>query len=194
MAVLYVLLNLAIDMLYGVIDPRVARLRGMSAHRHAIRAGAALRSCLAHARYVLGGEPGHRWSRSASSRCSCCSRSSARAIVPYDPLASDTAPALQPPERAALVRHRPARPRHPLAAWWSPPGSTSSSRCRGRAVVRRSAALAGACAGLLRRLAGPIVIGRHRRHDHGLPAVRAGHGHRRRAGQHGVNIVSPRRS
>jgi ABC-type antimicrobial peptide transport system permease subunit len=36
-------------------------------------------------------------------------------IAPFDPLATSPDKVLQPPSAVALVRHRPARPRHPSA-------------------------------------------------------------------------------
>ena len=78
MAMLYVLLNLAIDVLYGVVDPRVAD-RGVSA-------GPAR-----HARYVIGENPVTLGRLRAVRAASCWSASPARWLVPYDPLASDTA-------------------------------------------------------------------------------------------------------
>ena len=49
-------------------------------------------------------------------------------IVPYDPLASNTAIGAEAALARALVRHRPARPRHVQPRDRRPPGSTSSSR------------------------------------------------------------------
>ena len=100
MAIMYVALNLLIDILYGVIDPRV-RLEGMSdASPLPARAHAAARlerPCRArsrHARYVIGGESGHRL-RVRPVRADRARAVFGPCIVPYDPLASNTATALQ---------------------------------------------------------------------------------------------------
>ena len=77
MATLYVLLNLTVDVLYGVHRPARPD-RGVSA-------------LLRHARYVLGENPVTAGALRASSCCSSSSPRSARAIAPYDPLASNTA-------------------------------------------------------------------------------------------------------
>ena len=94
----------------------------------------------------------------------------------------------KPPSARALVRHRPARPRHlqPRRGGHAPRPRHRAGG--GRAVLRRSAALRGRVRRLLRRLDRPHRRPR-RRHDHGVSAVRAGHGHRRRARQHVANIV-----
>ncbi len=117
MAVMYVLLNLLIDILYGVIDPRV-RLEGMSDVTPSFQG-----TCrVARMR--------HPAADAAHTRATCSARIRVTGfafglfvlivlaalfgpyIVPYDPLASNTAQALQAAVARALVRHRPARPRH----------------------------------------------------------------------------------
>ena len=83
MALLYVLLNLTIDLVYGLLDPRMR-----SRHEGTLR----------HARYVLAENPLTACLR----RCSFCLRGCRvrSGDRPYDPLASDTAQALQGPSAA----------------------------------------------------------------------------------------------
>ena len=68
-------------------------------------------------------------------------------VVPYDPLASDTAAALQAAVGGALVRHRPARAAISSAASWSRPGSISFIAVASVALVFLMGGLAGIAAG-----------------------------------------------
>jgi peptide/nickel transport system permease protein len=107
-------------------------------------------------------------------------------IVPYDPLASDTSAALQPPSLAhwfgtdqlgrdifsrVVVATRLDFHRGRLGGAGVPDGRPRRHRRR-----------------LFRRLDRPHRRP-HRRHHHGVSAVRAGDGHRRGARQHRQNIV-----
>ena len=185
MAVMYVALNLMIDILYGVIDPRV-RLEGMSrpapiAHRRGARAvRRAVPACPLRAR---------RESRSPALRSRLFVLIVLAAlfgphIVPYDPLASDTAAALKPPN----------------AHHWFGTDQLGRDMFSRVVVATRldffiaiaSVALVFLMGGLgrrrrrlLRRLDRPHRRP-HRRHHHGVSAVRAGDGHRRRARQYGA--------
>ena len=102
-------------------------------------------------------------------------------IVPYDPLASDTGGALQPPSwrigSAPTISAATSS-----AALSSRPGSISRSRWRRSRWLSSMGVPRGRCRRLLRRLERRIV-GRIR-YDHGVSAVRTGDGHRRRARQH----------
>ena len=104
--------------------------------------------------------------------------------APYDPLASDTMAALQPPS---------------AAHWFGTDQLGRDILSRVIAATRLDLGIAvfsvalvfalGGLAGHRRRLssaAGPArIVGPARRHDHGLPALRARHGHRGGARQHG---------
>ena len=108
MAVMYVLLNLTIDILYGVIDPQSSGLKGegvsMSSVAPAVEpAGPARTSGLAaifeHTRYVLGE---NRVTAFAFGLLIVIVFAALFGpyVVPHDPLASDTAAALKPPSAA----------------------------------------------------------------------------------------------
>ena len=118
MASLYVLLNLAIDMLYGADRP-AREDRGVSA-------------LLRHARYVLGENPVTAARLRAASCCWSCWPSSgpgSRPTIRWPATPRDAAAALA----RALVRHRPARPRHPEPR---ARGHAARPRDRGRARWR----------------------------------------------------------
>ncbi len=125
MAVMYVALNLLIDMLYGVVDPRVqaGSMTDIAANSRPASGAAAL---LRHARYVIGENPVTGLAFGLFVLILIAAMLGPW-IVPYDPLASDTAAALKPPSLAALVRHRPARPRYFQPRSWPRPSSTSPS-------------------------------------------------------------------
>ncbi|KAH2820548.1 hypothetical protein KXV85_003177, partial [Aspergillus fumigatus] len=102
MAVMYVLLNLAIDILYGVIDPRV-RLEGVTADSvdtaPAEKRKSGLVSMIEHTRYVLGENKVTAFAFGLLVVILFAAMFGPW-IVPYDPLASDTASALKPPSAA----------------------------------------------------------------------------------------------
>ena len=136
MAAIFVLVNLLVDVLYGIADPRVSRRMSQRDRLH----GAAYR--LDPAR-----QPGHRGRRGGRRCCWSWSRSSAPWIVPYDPIASNVPQALQPPSAAHLGRHRPARPRHVQPPHRRRRGSISPSRSRRSASPSCSAPSIGAFCG-----------------------------------------------
>src|ERR1700686_1583900 len=188
MAVMYVMLNLMIDILYGVIDPRV-RLEGGVQHeqrcprRRARRSRANLgvirdvrahplcarrkprhRVCIRPAdRDRAGGavRPLHRSPRSAGLR----HRGRAEAAV-----------------GGALVRHRPARPRH-----FQPRHRGDTARYLHRGGLGCAGVPDGRACRHRRRLFRRLDRSHcrpHRRYRHGVSAVRAGDGHRGGARQH----------
>ena len=160
MTMLFVVLNLLIDILYTLDRPAD---RGLAADHDVAFAR--------HFRYVMGENP-----VTAVALCmvsvlvTSLPPSSGTALAPYDPIVTDTARALQPPERPShwfgtdnlgrdvfsrVLGGGPARPRH--------------RGRRGRSLSLAIGSVLGDAVGLLRRLARP-----HRRpdhgHHHGVPA------------------------
>ena len=136
---------------------------------------------IAPCRLCAGRKPGHRLRLCAVLLARDVRRASGPALVPYDPLASDTAQALTGPSAAHWFgtdqlgrdifsprrRRDPARSRHRGGL-----GGAGLRHRHARRARRR----------LFRRLDRPHRRPRGR-HDHGVSAVRAGDGHRRRARQ-----------
>ena len=187
MAVLYVLLNLMIDILYGVIDPRseAGRMSSVASRRRAApppRAPRASPRSFEHARYVLG----ENRSPAVAFGLFVCDRA-VRAVRP-----------LCGALRSAGQRHRGGAEAAVMARIGSAPTSwaaifsAASSWRRGSTLVIAVASVALVFADgrpcrhrrrLFRRLDRPHRRP-HRRHHHGVSAVRAGDGHRRRARQY----------
>ena len=108
MAVMYVMLNLAIDILYGA-DRSAREARSMTDIAVTPPRESALAAPIKHSRYVIGENPVTGFAFALFVLIVLAAMFGPH-IVPYDPLASDTAEALKPPNIASLVRHRSARP------------------------------------------------------------------------------------
>jgi peptide/nickel transport system permease protein len=172
MGVLYVLLNLAVDLLYWLIDPRVTAWRADMAIQ---RTGLARPPRAGENPVTAAGLRAVRDVRRAGG-------GGALDRAPYDPLASNAAVALQPPS----ARH------------WFGTDALGRDISRGTMVATRldlGIAVSAVALSFVHRHRLGLLAGYFGgwwdlwrdagvRHHHGLPAVRAGHGHRGRAGQH----------
>ena len=173
MGVLFVLLNLLVDLLYGA--DRSARER----RRHE---RSTMNSTWKHVRHVLGENPVTMLAV-ALFTLFVLMAIFGPSLVPYDPLASDSAAALQPPSAAhwfgtdALGRDIFSRT---VVATRLDLGIAVSAVAASFVIGMPLGLAAGFFGGWWDR-----IVTRAVRHHHGLPAVRAGDGHRRRARQHG---------